>query len=134
MTEENKALEVSKEELPVETGEQTRECPCFIPKADIYETEEVMTILMDMPGVHENAVDILLEKNVLSIRGYLEPSSLDGFALAFAEYEAGDYSRQFTLSSDYDVEEIDAQLTDGVLEITLPKVAPAKRKISVKSA
>ena len=56
-------------------------------------------MLGDMPGVDEKSVDITLEKNVLTINGYVEPVQPDNYSLAYAEYEAGDFQRSFTLST-----------------------------------
>ena len=51
-------------------GERTRERPAFVPRTDIYETQDNIVLLVDMPGVAPDAVDITLEKRTLAIRGY----------------------------------------------------------------
>jgi HSP20 family molecular chaperone IbpA len=136
MTEE-KALQVEDTEKRevAETGtERTRDRLAFVPRADIYETEEAITVVADMPGVDENSLDITLENNVLSIDGYVESFQPEGYSLAYAEYRVGDYQRAFTLSDQIDRDGIEAVIKDGVLRLYLPKVTEArKRKIAIQA-
>ncbi len=128
--------EAEKQEAVVAEGvERTRDRKVFIPSADIYETDDALVLVADMPGVDENSVEITLEKNVLTINGYVNFVQPDNFSLAYAEYEVGDYERSFTLSNTIDFNKIEASLKNGVLHVTLPKAGPAKtKKISVKAA
>jgi len=136
MTEERKELEVKKEEaITPDEGERTRECPVFVPRADIFETEDEVTVVADMPGVDENAVDITLEKSTLTIRGFIDQEIPEGYAQSYAEYGIGDYERSFVLSNEIDREKIEASVKDGVLRLRLPKLDVAKaRKIKVKTS
>jgi HSP20 family protein len=131
----DRALEAQKQELtPTDETERTRDRQCFVPRADIYETEDEIIVLADFPGVDENSVDITLEKNVLTINGYVDEKQPEGYSLALAEYEVGDYTRSFRLSNEIDREGIEAMVKDGVLRLRLQKAGPAKaRKISVKA-
>jgi len=131
-----KTMEVQKEEVTTPDGaERTRECQCFVPRADIYEVEDQLVIVMDVPGADESSIDIVLEKNILTVNTYLEPVGPEGYGLAYAEYEVGDYQRSFKLSDDIDREKIDATIRDGVLRLYLPKSKEARtRKIGVKVA
>ena len=61
-----------------------------------------------MPGVDETSVDITLEKNVLTISGYVEPMQPEGYSLARVEYNIGDFERAFTLSDKIDRDGIGA--------------------------
>jgi HSP20 family molecular chaperone IbpA len=136
MTEETKDLQVQETEKQevIESGaERTRDRACFVPRADIYETNDGITVVADMPGVDENSVDITLEQNVLSINGYAAPVEPEGYRLAYAEYRVGDYQRRFTISNHIDRDEIEATMKDGVLRLHLPKVKPTARKIAVKA-
>lgn len=128
--------EVEKQEVEmIEGAERTRSGKAYIPRADIYETDNELVIVADMPGVDQNSIDITLEKNVLSLRGFVEPMMPANYGLAYAEYEVGDYERNFTLSDNIDKEKISANVKNGVLHVHLPKAAPAKaRKISVQAA
>ena len=87
-----------------------------------------------MPGVSESAVDVTLEKNVLTINGYVNDETPEGYDLAYAEYRVGDYHRKFTVSNEIDQDNIEATMNDGVLRLHLPKVGPKTRKIAVKAA
>ena len=133
MSEQAPALETQKEEAPSGEGaERTRQRRAYVPRSDIYESPDAMVIVSDMPGVDENTLDIMLEKNVLTISGYANVPSPEGLALAYAEYESGDYERRFVLSDQVDQENIAASVKDGVLTVTLPKSKTAvARKITV---
>ena len=131
---ELQTVEAEKQEITTENAERTRARRAYIPRVDIYETEDALVMLADMPGVDENSVDITLEKNVLSINGYVEPAQPDNYSLAYAEYGVGDYQRSFTLSDEIDRDKIEAIVKNGVLRLQLPKAGPAKtRKITVKA-
>lgn len=128
-----KTLEVNKQEANLsEDVERTRSRRVFIPAASIYETEDQIIVLADMPGVDETSIDITLEKNELSIDGYVEPYQPKDFTQAYAEYQQGDYHRSFMLSNEVDKSKIEASVKDGVLKLVLPKSVDFKaRKISV---
>lgn len=135
-TKELQTQDVEKQEIePVEGAERTSERRAYIPRVDIYENDEGINLVADMPGVDEKSIDIMLEKNVLSIRGTVEAEAPEDYSLAYAEYGVGDYERRFTLSDEIDQENIEASVKNGVLHLHLPKAGPAKaRKISVKPA
>jgi HSP20 family molecular chaperone IbpA len=128
-------LEPQKEEMtPTEESERTRDRQVFTPRADIYETEDAIIVLTDMPGVDQSSVDITIEKNVLTINAFIEPEQPADYRLTYAEYGVGDYERSFILSNQVDREGIEASVKDGVLRLQLPKSKEAKtRKITVKA-
>ncbi len=134
---EDTALQVQdaeKREVAEAGAERTRDRLAFVPRADVYETEEAIVVVADMPGVDAESVDITLEDNVLTINGYVEPEPPEGYNLVYAEYRVGDYLRAFRLSDQIDRDGIEATVKDGVLRLYLPKVAEAKtRKITVKT-
>jgi len=134
MAEESKTLEVQKREVnPSEEGERTRECTCFVPRADIFENDDDIYLVVDLPGVDENSIDITIEKNVLTLNGYTEAEDLEGYALNLNEYEIGDYL-SFRLSNTIEKDKIQATIKDGVLRLQLPKAGEAKtRKIAVNA-
>ena len=104
----------------------------FLPTADIYETRDALTVILEMPGVKKNNVDVRVEDGVLNVQGRLDLSKYQGLQPLYTEYNVGHYSRSFQLSSKIDQNSIGAELKDGVLTLTLPKVEDAKpRKIEV---
>ena len=104
----------------------------FIPTTDIFETDEALTVIMEMPGVEKKNVSIALENDLLNVEGQIDFSNYQGMDPVYTEYNVGHYARRFTLSGKVDRDNISAQLEDGVLTLTLPKVKEAMpRRISV---
>ena len=65
---------------------------------------------------------------------FIEPNRTNGFNIAYAEYEEGDYQRSFRLSDEIDRDKIEAVVSDGVLRLRLPKSQEARvKKISVNT-
>ena len=123
------------EKPPAETPETTTGRHIYQPLADIVETDEGVTLMLEMPGVVPDDVDVTLEKRVLTIRGKVRPTSTEKLQLAYAEYGEGDYERSFTLSEDFDPERIEASVSHGVLTLSLPRAAETKpKKIAVKAS
>lgn len=117
-----------------EDVEATRQLPQYVPDVDIYETDENLVLIADLPGVPEDSLDVRLEKNLLTIDGRAKAFDTGGRRLAHAEFEPGDYHRSFTLSQEIDQENIDATLRNGVLTLRLPKSAAARvRRIPVST-
>jgi HSP20 family molecular chaperone IbpA len=135
MTKE-KAMEVQNQEvISADETERTRDRRCFIPKADIYETEKEIVVIADIPGVNNKSVDITVEKNVLTINAFGQTGIPEGYSPVYTEYEEGDYMRSFRLSEEIDQENIDAIVKNGELWLHLPKAEHAKvKKIAVKTA
>lgn len=109
--------------------------PVFVPPADIYETNDSIVVLAEMPGVAPDGVDITLERRVLTIRGRSASNGRAGYQRVYNEYADGDYERVFTLSENIDRDRIEATLKDGVLHLILPKAETAKaRRIELKAS
>lgn len=123
-----------KEQVKERSSENMRSGKVYVPRADIYETQEQLVILADMPGVKQEDVDITLEQNVLTIHGRVDVPLFDQFKLAYSEYGVGDYRRVFALSNEIDRDGIQATVKNGVLKLVLPKSKRAMpRKITVQS-
>ena len=104
----------------------------FVPATDIFETEDALTVVMEVPGVDREAIDINLENDVLKIEAKIDPSKYDGMEPLYTEYNVGHFARSFTLSNKIDRQQISAKLEDGVLTLTLKKAKEATpRKISI---
>jgi HSP20 family molecular chaperone IbpA len=109
-------------------AERTRTRPVYPPRTDIFETDDGLVLLADMPGVSADGADVTLERNVLTIRGRTQDHAPQGFSAVYREYEPGDYERVFTLSEDVAAERIEASVKNGVLRLFLPKAGPAQTK------
>lgn len=131
---QTKALKTKEKQEVMTPAEQTRPGAVFTPSVDIFETEQKITILADMPGVKADDLNIDLRDNTLTLLGEIAPVEGPDEEDVLIEYETGKYFRQFTLSEVIDQEKIDAQLNNGVLRLTLPKVEKATpKKILVKA-
>ena len=135
MAAKSKAIEPQKQEVEnVEGVERTRSSQVYVPSASIYETSEEIVVTADMPGVDEKSVDLVLEKNELTISGYVDPFEPEGYVRAYSEYAVGDYHRTFILPDEIDHDKISAVVKDGVLTLRLAKSTEARtRKIAVKA-
>lgn len=115
--------------------EQTRPGRTYVPDVDICETPDSLWLWADMPGVDEHSVEVHLADGVLSIEGRVSLAEYDKLAPVYTEYNVGNYARRFTVSSDIDGNRIKARMTNGVLELELPKAERAKpRKIAISSS
>ena len=130
----------SKQELQVQQKrelekkeETTVPARIFLPTADIYETQDALTVTLEIPGVEKDKVEVSVEDGVLKVEGRLDFSKYQGLQPLYTEYNVGNYSRSFRLSSKIDQSSISAELNDGVLSLVLPKVQEAKaRTVQVK--
>jgi HSP20 family protein len=104
----------------------------FLPTADIYETQDALKVVLEMPGVEKGNVDVRVEDGVLNVEGRLDLTKYQGLQPLYTEYNIGHYLRSFRLSNKINQDKIGAELKEGVLSLTLPKVEEAKpRNIQV---
>ena len=105
----------------------------FVPATDIYETDQALTVVMEMPGVEKANVDVHVENDVLNVVGHIDFSNYEKLQPVYTEYNIGHYRRSFSLSpNSVDQEKIQAEMKEGVLTLTLPKAERAKaRRITV---
>lgn len=104
----------------------------YAPDADIFETDQALCVVMEMPGVEKKDLTVGLENDVLRVDGRIDFSKYEGMEPLHTEYNVGHYMRSFALSSKIDQGGISAQLEDGVLTLTLPKAKEAQpRRISI---
>lgn len=112
--------------------ERTRMQERYIqPPADIYETEQGLALLADLPGVSPDDLKIRLEDNILTIQATAK--HLVESEPIYREFELYNFFRQFELSEEVDQEKITAELTHGCLKLLLPRAEKAKpREIPVR--
>jgi HSP20 family protein len=126
-------LQVQKKRELENKGETTIPARMFVPAADIFEGENDLTVVLEMPGVEKGNVDIRVEDGVLNVEGRLDLTKYQGLQPLYTEYNIGHYSRSFRLSNQVDQNKIAAEMKDGVLSLKLPKAEEAKpRTIQVK--
>jgi HSP20 family molecular chaperone IbpA len=114
--------------------EHTRPGRTYEPEVDIVETDSELWLRADLPGVDEKSVQVSLEDGVLSIRGEVSLAPYEKLTPVYTEYEVGNYEQRFRVSGRIDGERIAARLTDGVLELHLPKAADAQpRQIAIQT-
>jgi HSP20 family protein len=125
-------LQVQQKREVDKTHESTVSARRFVPVTDIFETDQALTVILEMPGVERDKVDIHVENNVLTIEGRVDFTKYQGLQPLYTEYNVGDYARRFQLSTTINQEGITADLKDGVVTLVLPKAEKAKpRKIKV---
>jgi len=123
-----------KKEIAPHAGEFTREGNYYTPAVDIYETSNELVMLVDMPGVQSDDVEIDLNNDVITIVGKVATSSDDSREL-LTEYCTGNYFRSFRITEVVDQSKISAAMSDGVIKLTLPKADRAvPRKIAIQSS
>ncbi len=104
----------------------------FLPVTDIFETDQALTLIVEMPGVNKDNVDVRVENDVLTIDGRVDFANYEALQPLYTEYNVGSYVRSFHLSSKIDQGSINAQPKDGVMTLVLPKAEKAKpRRIAV---
>ena len=123
------------EKTPTDAPETSAGGRIYRPLTDIVETDQGVSMILEMPGVAAGAVEITLENRVLTIRGKVEPMRPENLELAYGEYGEGDFEKAFTLSEDFDPDRIEAEMRGGVLTLTLPRALEAQpKRIAVKGA
>ncbi len=126
-------LQVQKKREVENKEETTIPARMFVPAADIYEGEHNLMVVLEMPGVEKTSVDVRVEDGVLNVEGRLDLAKYQGLQPLYTEYNIGHYARSFRLSSKIDQSKIAAEMKDGVLSLTLPKVEEAKpRTIQIR--
>jgi len=111
---------------------QNKVAQIFQPNLDIVEHENGFHLYMDMPGVSKEDLSIKLEKDSLSIEGKVKGNGESSSDSIYQEYKVGNYARTLKLSPDIDHNEINANLEDGILTLSLLKAPETKaRQISV---
>lgn len=106
----------------------------MVPELDMSETDEVVEIRMDLPGLNAKDIDIQISGNVLTVNGQREDEKEEkGRTFHRVERRYGNFSRSVTLPCAVVEDNVAAECHDGVLKIKLPKTEKSKvHKIPVK--
>lgn len=129
---EKQELQVQEKQEVAQGEESTVPTRYYVPQTDIFETDDALNVVMEMPGVAKDNISVDLENDRLRVEGRIEFSNYDGMDPVYVEYNVGHYERSFSLSNKIDQSKISADLKDGVLTLVLPKVEDVKpRQIKV---
>lgn len=129
---QSQALEVQEKKELVSKEEKTVPARYFVPNTDIFETDDALVVVMEIPGVEKKDIDINLENDTLRVEAKIDYGKYDGLEPLYAEYNVGHFARAFALSSKIDQQQISAELADGVLTLTLRKAREAMpRRIAI---
>lgn len=120
-------LDTQKKENPV--IEET-DFPVYTPEVDIYTDDSHVYLSANLPGVDAEALDISLKNRVLTITGK-QNFNLPEIRSYYREFTKGIFKRSFTLNDELDSENIEANLKNGVLYLTIPKRKPEIKKITI---
>jgi len=129
----SQALEVQEKKELVAKGEKTVPARYYIPHTDIYETDDALMVVMEVPGVDRSNIDVKVENDELRVEARIDFSKYEGMEPLYTEYNIGHFARTFSLSHMIDQQTIGATLSDGVLTLTLKKVQQAQpRRIEIQ--
>jgi HSP20 family protein len=107
--------------------------PAMLPM-DAYRSAEEVVLMFDLPGLDPDAIDVNVERNVLTVRAERRPTAPDGVERQFSERPLGVFSRQLSLGDNLDADHIQATYDAGVLTLRIPVTAEAKpRKIEISA-
>ena len=106
-----------------------------MPKIDIKETKNTIVVSAELPGIDENNVDIEIIDNIMTISGEKADEKVEeGEGYHYKESHSGAFQRSFSLPTDVKAEKAEAEMKNGVLIITVPKMEPKKaKKVSIKT-
>ena len=120
-------LEVQPKRELEKREESTTPVRSFVPNTDIFETDDALMVVMELPGVDREHTEITVEDNVLDVSGRIDFSKYEKLQPVYTEYNIGHFRRTFSLApSSIDEQKISADMKDGVLTLTLPKAERIK--------
>ncbi len=126
-------IKVQEKKELVSKEEKTVPARWYMPPTDITESDDALTVVMEIPGVERSAVQVHVENDVLRVEGQIDFAKYEGLEPLYTEYNVGHFARAFTLSSKLDQQQISAQLADGVLTLTVKKAKEAQpRRIEIR--
>jgi HSP20 family protein len=110
----------------------------FRPHVDCFRTEDALTVLVELPGIDPDTVDLFVADGALYLLGHRDRPRLEGQVYQQMELDYGPFRRQVSLGADVDVAQARATYDKGILTIVLPlaqRPAPGERvAIEVKRA
>jgi HSP20 family protein len=108
----------------------------WVPAVDIRETAGELTFSVELPGVRPEDVEVTAEEGILTIHGARTAVRSEGEEERYhlVERSYGSFLRRFQLPQGVDADKIEADVTEGVLQVRIPRLAlPEPKKIQVKA-
>jgi HSP20 family protein len=107
----------------------------WMPAVDVFEKDDKFIVKAELPGMKDEDVDVEIVGDILKIKGEKKAESeVKKEDYHRSERSYGSFYRSIPIPSTVDTDKIEASFEDGVLEVTLPKLAGAKKKKKVKVA
>jgi HSP20 family protein len=105
------------------------------PPVDVFESEDEVLVVADVPGMPGDAIDLRVENDTLTLETHRTPDNDSTAPALLREYDEVDFARSFRLPAGIDTANIVAEAKNGTIAVRLPKAAAAKpRKVTVRSA
>jgi len=98
------------------------------PRTNLYDVGDHLEMKVEVPGIAKDDLNIKVQGNYLEISGSRKSEAPEGYSAHRVECGTSTFTRSFTLPSDVDTARVEAELTNGVLVLTLPKSEAAKPK------
>lgn len=119
---------LAKQDPAVVQTRQHAQRPVFTPPIDVVENDTGFVVTADVPGARPEDVEVSFEDHILTFKAQVAPREADQTRYILREYRVGNYERSLRLGEDIDAERIEANLSGGVLTLTLPKRETARRR------
>lgn len=119
--------ETKNEQTPATAARTARATPA----CDVWEAADGVHVVAEMPGVDPATVEVLVESDVLSIRGRAELPRPSARAEEKSATLTVEYRRAFQLTETADADSIEAACKDGLVRVLVPRKKPAQRKVAV---
>ena len=98
------------------------------PRTNLYDLGDHLEMMVEVPGIEKEELTVKVQGNYLEISGSRKSDAPKGYTSHRVERGTTSFTRSFTLPSDVNTGKVEAQLTNGVLTLTLPKSEAAKPK------
>ena len=108
------------------------------PASEASQAEDAYRIAVELPGVAEDDVEVVVHDGVITVKGEKRVEREDsGDTWYFSERQYGTFSRAFRLPADADGDKIEASMKDGVLSLVVPRAqpeAPEAKRVKITKA
>ena len=109
-----------------------RAAPGWVPPVDLCERPDAYVLTVELPGLRREDIDVGADAGVVTVRGQRPPQSCCPERYEQLERGQGHFSRSFRFAQPIDAEAVSAELADGVLTVTIPKISPGGTRIDIR--